>query len=116
MGSTMKPVIFGDNVASPIRTWHQTAKLRPKSGRPSGNVSPLTSRPATPLHGGSSPVHLKQYGYQKNIAQYYPPVEPSPRRRIEANQEISSRQSFDHGSEPDIELSLSDFSLVNKIN
>ncbi|KAF3636585.1 hypothetical protein FXO38_24082 [Capsicum annuum] len=49
MGSTMKPVIFGDNVASAIRTWHQTAKQRANNGRPSENMSPFTSRAATPL-------------------------------------------------------------------
>lgn len=112
MGSTMKPVIFGDNVASAIRTWHQTAKQRAKNGRPSENVSPLTSRAATPLRAGSSPVHQK-HGQ-------YPPIEPSPnssRRRNGGNPESSSRQSIDGGSEqPDIEITLNDFSLGNKIN
>lgn len=108
MGSTMKPVIFDDNVASAIRTWHQTAKQRAKNGRPSENVSPLRSRAASPLRGGSSPVHQK-YG------QYLP--SPS-RRRNGGNPESSSRQSFDDGNheQSEIEITLNDFSLENKIN
>ncbi|KAK6156375.1 hypothetical protein DH2020_010623 [Rehmannia glutinosa] len=58
MGSKMKPVIFSDPVASALRKWHQTAKKQLKQG--TANTTPFSSRPASPLHGSMSPVHLLQ--------------------------------------------------------
>ncbi|KAF7144144.1 hypothetical protein RHSIM_Rhsim05G0183600 [Rhododendron simsii] len=58
MGSTMKPTIFNDQIAKALRNWHQTAKKHIKQNRHSpGTVTPLQSRPGTPLHG-ASPIHL----------------------------------------------------------
>lgn len=111
MGSTMKPVIFGDNVAYAIRTWHQTAKQRAKDGRPSKNASPVRSRAVSPLRGGSSPVQQKH-------GQLYPPSPNPSRRRSGGNPESSSRQIFDDGSheQSEIEITLNDLSLENKLS
>ncbi|KAG5616339.1 hypothetical protein H5410_016163 [Solanum commersonii] len=111
MGSTMKPVIFGDNVASAIRTWHQIANQRAKNGRPSKNVSPVRSMAASPLRGGSSQVQQKH-------GQVYPPSPNPSRMRSRGNPESSSRQIFDAGSheQSKIEITLNDFSLENKLN
>lgn len=66
MGSTMKPVIFNERVASALKSWYQTAKKN-KGGRRSENTTPFSSRPATPLHG-TSPLHLL-HAYQNNADQ-----------------------------------------------
>ncbi|KAI3743210.1 hypothetical protein L1987_60916 [Smallanthus sonchifolius] len=57
MGSTMKPTVFNDTVATALRSWHQTARKQIKRNKKSGQVSPMSSRPGTPSHG-MSPVHL----------------------------------------------------------
>nr|GMC76227.1 MLO-like protein 6 [Ipomoea batatas] len=61
MGSCMKPVIFGDNVASAIKNWRHAAKHRAKHGHG------RRSEHASPLHG--SPVHLLS-DYQRNVADH----------------------------------------------
>ncbi|KAJ1375129.1 Mlo-related protein [Sesbania bispinosa] len=53
MGSTMKPTIFNDRVATALKNWHHAAR---KHVRHNANT-PFSSRPATPTHG-MSPVHL----------------------------------------------------------
>nr|GEU67391.1 MLO-like protein 12 [Tanacetum cinerariifolium] len=58
MGSRMKPSIFSDNVAKALKTWHHTAKKNVKHGTLSAPGSPFSSRPGTPLHGSTSPMHL----------------------------------------------------------
>lgn len=65
MGSKMRPVIFSDNVASALRGWHHTAKKHIKQGRASASSTPFSSRPASPLHGSTSPLYLLQ-GYKKS--------------------------------------------------
>lgn len=60
MGSNMKPTIFNERVAKALRNWHQSARKQIKKNHHSGSVTPLSSRPSTPLHG-SSPVHLLRY-------------------------------------------------------
>ncbi|KAI3474006.1 hypothetical protein Pfo_028794 [Paulownia fortunei] len=60
MGSNMKPTIFNERVAKALRTWHQTARKQIKKNHQLGSVTPMSSRPSTPLHG-SSPVHLLHY-------------------------------------------------------
>lgn len=61
MGSTMKPTIFNERVATALRKWHHTAKKNVKQGKNSAPVTPMSSRPATPSRGGMSPVHLLRY-------------------------------------------------------
>nr|GLL23213.1 MLO-like protein 12 isoform X2 [Ipomoea trifida] len=61
MGSCMKPVIFGDNVASALKNWRHAAKHRAKHGHG------RRSEHASPLHG--SPVHLLS-DYQRNVADH----------------------------------------------
>ncbi|KAL0317456.1 UNVERIFIED_CONTAM: MLO-like protein 6 [Sesamum angustifolium] len=58
MGTNMKPVIFSDQVASALRGWHQTAKKQVRQGRQTASNTPFSSRPASPLHDGMSPVYL----------------------------------------------------------
>ncbi|KAJ9684577.1 hypothetical protein PVL29_016848 [Vitis rotundifolia] len=72
MGSTMRPTIFNDRVATALRSWHQAARKHTKQGRHSNGVSPQSSRPATPSYG-MSPVHLLQ-GYHNHS----PDMSPKP--------------------------------------
>ncbi|KAL3628537.1 hypothetical protein CASFOL_027583 [Castilleja foliolosa] len=62
MGSNLKPTIFNERVAKALRTWHQTARRHIKKNRQtgSGSVTPMSTRPSTPL-GSSSPIHLLQF-------------------------------------------------------
>ncbi|RXI01301.1 hypothetical protein DVH24_001535 [Malus domestica] len=53
MGSTMKPVIFNDRVATALKKWHIAAKKHIKHNK---NASPAGA-PGTPSHA-MSPVHL----------------------------------------------------------
>ncbi|XP_034704887.1 MLO-like protein 6 [Vitis riparia] len=70
MGSTMRPTIFNDRVATALRSWHQAARKHTKHGRHSNGVSPQSSRPATPSYG-MSPVHLLQ-GYHNHTPDMSP--------------------------------------------
>ncbi|KAM1307097.1 hypothetical protein FF1_009462 [Malus domestica] len=70
MGSTMKPVIFNDRVATALKKWHIAAKKHVKHK----NASPA-SAPGTPLHS-MSPVHLlRNYKYEQDIDS----IQTSPR-------------------------------------
>ncbi|CAK9136151.1 unnamed protein product [Ilex paraguariensis] len=64
MGSTMKPTIFSEQVATGLKNWRHNAKIHAKSGQLSENTTPLSSRTASPLHG-MSPFPLLQ-NYQNN--------------------------------------------------
>lgn len=59
MGSTMKPTIFNERVATALRNWHHSAKKHIKeiNKNHSNPTTPMSSRPTTPNHG-MSPVHL----------------------------------------------------------
>lgn len=57
MGSTMKPTIFNDRVATALKNWHHTAKKHIKHSNHSGTNTPFASNPPSPTHG-MSPVHL----------------------------------------------------------
>ncbi|KAL4556674.1 hypothetical protein LXL04_034830 [Taraxacum kok-saghyz] len=57
MGTRMKPTIFSEDVAKALKIWHHTAKKNIKHGHSASN-SPFSSRPGTPLHGSTSPMHL----------------------------------------------------------
>ncbi|KAI4373038.1 hypothetical protein MLD38_011207 [Melastoma candidum] len=52
MGSSMKPTIFNEHVASALKQWHHTAKKHTKQSRHSthGSTPSVTSRPTTPAH------------------------------------------------------------------
>ncbi|CAL1403400.1 unnamed protein product [Linum trigynum] len=62
MGSTMKPTVFNESVATALRKWHHTAKKNVKQSKASGVSStgtPASSRPTTPSHHQHlSPIHL----------------------------------------------------------
>ncbi|KAJ4829207.1 MLO-like protein 6 [Turnera subulata] len=61
MGSTMKPTIFDERVATALRNWHHTAKKQIKMrNKGSASVTPMSSRPGTPSHN-MSPVHLLRH-------------------------------------------------------
>ncbi|KAG4908087.1 hypothetical protein AAZX31_20G165900 [Glycine max] len=57
MGSTMKPTIFNENVATALMNWHHSARNHIKHNKGSTSNTPFSSRPGTPTHG-MSPVHL----------------------------------------------------------
>ncbi|XP_071734037.1 MLO-like protein 12 [Rutidosis leptorrhynchoides] len=58
MGSVMKTTVFSDNVANALKTWRHTAKKHVKHNNQSTPTSPFSSRPGTPIHGSTSPMHL----------------------------------------------------------
>ncbi|TKY48504.1 MLO protein 6 [Spatholobus suberectus] len=60
MGSTMKPTIFNESVASALRNWHHKAKKQIKQNRGLHSQTPLSSRPTTPNHP-TSPAHLLRH-------------------------------------------------------
>ncbi|XP_041991401.1 MLO-like protein 12 [Salvia splendens] len=60
MGTSMKPTIFNDRVATALRNWHHTAKKHVKQNKHSRAGTPTSSQPVTPSHG-LSPVHLLRY-------------------------------------------------------
>lgn len=71
MGSNMKPTIFNERVAIALRKWHHQARRHIKENRRSGSVTPLSSRPATPMHG-LSPAHLlRHYKNEVDSPQFY---------------------------------------------
>ncbi|XP_028797050.1 MLO-like protein 2 [Neltuma alba] len=62
MGSSMKPTIFNERVATALKNWHHAARKNVKESKHSllsESVTPFSSRPATPSRG-MSPVHLLQ--------------------------------------------------------
>ncbi|BAU01712.1 hypothetical protein VIGAN_11099800 [Vigna angularis var. angularis] len=71
MGSTMKPTIFNQRVASALKNWHNTAKKQVKNSKP---TTPFSSRPSTPTYG-MSPMHL----LQKHLAGRSDSAQTSPR-------------------------------------
>ncbi|XP_042000419.1 MLO-like protein 6 [Salvia splendens] len=80
MGSNMKPTIFNERIAKALHSWHQNAKKQLKKNHHSGSVTPVSSRPTTPLHG-SSPVHLLRY--YSNELHSDPATPRTPNHRIE---------------------------------
>ncbi|KAI4382332.1 hypothetical protein MLD38_008309 [Melastoma candidum] len=72
MGSTMKPTIFNERVATALRNWHQSARKHIKKNK--GSVTPMSSRPNTPSHN-MSPVHLLRH-YRSEVDSF----NTSPRR------------------------------------
>lgn len=73
MGSTMKPTIFNDKVATALKAWHNTAKRNNKHNK-SENNTPFSSRPATPTHR-MSPARLLQ-NYKSSTADNTPVASP----------------------------------------
>lgn len=64
MGSTMKPTIFNERVATALKHWHHNAKKHIKQNRGPGFQSPMTSRPVTPariLRHCRSEIDLSPY-------------------------------------------------------
>lgn len=136
MGSTMKPVIFNDRVASALKSWHNTARKNIKGGRRSENTTPFSSRPGTPLHG-ASPLYLL-HGYQNNaedslqasprnsnfeneVSKHNHDDEYTRREKKPTEQELqdptTSRTSPGqrrHRAEHEIDISLTDFSFIER--
>lgn len=66
MGSTMKPTIFHDRVATALRHWHHGARRHVRHSQHSNNPTPSGTTPATPEHG-SSPIHLLHHYQQRSL-------------------------------------------------
>ncbi|RZC70360.1 hypothetical protein C5167_033634 [Papaver somniferum] len=82
MGSSLKPTIFNDRVATALRKWHHTARKNIKQNQQSRTATgtPTSSRPATPshrlspgypskatysMHRLSPPVNLLRYSHNE---------------------------------------------------
>ncbi|KAJ6408780.1 hypothetical protein OIU84_008471 [Salix udensis] len=61
MGSSMKPTIFNERVATALRNWHHTAKKNIKENNGSVSMTPMSSRPTTPSHHASPVPLLRHY-------------------------------------------------------
>uniref|UniRef100_A0A2P2JS80 MLO-like protein n=2 Tax=Rhizophora mucronata TaxID=61149 RepID=A0A2P2JS80_RHIMU len=70
MGSSMKPTIFNEKVATALQNWHRTAKKRLKQN--TGSTTPMSSRPATPSHHASLTQQLKYYRSEMDSSQNSP--------------------------------------------
>lgn len=67
MGSSMKPTIFDEKVASAIRDWHHTAKKHIKAQyKNSDTVTSSSSRPGTAVRS-LSPSHLLHNPHQSSL-------------------------------------------------
>ncbi|XP_030451343.1 MLO-like protein 2 [Syzygium oleosum] len=82
MGSTMKPTIFHDRVATALKHWHHGARKHVKHGQHSNTPTPSASAPATPEHG-SSPIHLLHHYQQRSLDGAH----TSPRKSNAENQQ-----------------------------
>lgn len=87
MGSTMKPTIFNERVATALRNWHHTAKKHIKQNK--GSVTPMSSQPGTPSHH-ASPIHLLRH-YRSEVDSFH----TSPRR---SNFDVEQRYETDSPS------------------
>lgn len=66
MGTSMKPTIFNDRVATALKNWHHTAKKHIKQSKNNSTpTTPTSSHPTTPTHG-TSPMHLLRH-YRSDI-------------------------------------------------
>ncbi|KAK7380740.1 hypothetical protein VNO78_33257 [Psophocarpus tetragonolobus] len=79
MGSTMKPTIFNQRVASALKNWHNTAKKHVKNSKQN---TPFSSRPSTPTYG-MSPIHL----LQRHLAGRSDSAQTSPRNSNYENEQ-----------------------------
>ncbi|XP_030526607.1 MLO-like protein 6 [Rhodamnia argentea] len=88
MGSTMKPTIFNERVATALRNWHHTARKHIKQNK--GSMTPMPSRPTTPSHH-MSPVHLLRH-YRSEIDS----IHMSPRRSNFDSDHLDSESTSTH--------------------
>ncbi|KAG5062326.1 hypothetical protein JHK85_003509 [Glycine max] len=116
MGSTMKPTIFNQRVASALKNWHNTAKKHVKNSK---HTTPFSSRPSTPQYG-MSPIHLlhRHLAGRSESAQTSPRTSnyeneqwdvegsPSPSHHAVAAEE-TQMQVFEPGSSSAPELPIS---------
>ncbi|GER34828.1 MLO-like protein [Striga asiatica] len=101
MGSTMKPTIFNERVATALKNWHHTAKKHVKEINKHQHPSaPGTPMSGTPRSHGMSPVHLLRN--HKGEADSF---QASPRRSnffVETDQMWDSESPSPHGH-PDLD-------------
>lgn len=125
MGSTMKPTIFNDKVAKALRNWHHTAKKHIKQNRHSpGTVTPLQSRPGTPLHGASPVHHLHHYRSEIDSVSTSPRVsnvvwesDGPPSRHRDRNRDLVAQQETEGVQESSLVTSASgDVHLQHEID
>ncbi|KAK4408930.1 MLO-like protein 6, partial [Sesamum angolense] len=116
MGSTMKPTIFNDRVATALRNWHHTAKKHIKQSKHSAPTTPTSTRPPTPSHG-MSPVHLLRHHRSEmdslqtsprksnfNVDHWDVEGSPSPTRFHQGNGSSSGRHHHRPELEHEVEL------------
>ncbi|KAK4440760.1 MLO-like protein 6 [Sesamum alatum] len=117
MGSTMKPTIFNERVATALRNWHHTARKHIKQTKHSAPTTPMSTRPSTPSHGMSR-VHLLHYHRSEmdslqtsprmsnfNMDHWDGEGSPSPTTHFhQANGSSSHHHHFDHEVELHHEL------------
>ncbi|XP_039686105.1 MLO-like protein 6 isoform X2 [Medicago truncatula] len=102
MGSTMKPTIFNERVATALRNWHHTARKNIKHNRGSGSQTPFSSRSITPARSMSPAQILRHYRNQMDTptrlnfetSHHYESYSPSPsnshHHKVEINVASSS--------------------------
>ncbi|KAL1558569.1 MLO-like protein 6 [Salvia divinorum] len=126
MGTSMKPTIFNDRVATALRNWHHTAKKHVKQSKHSRAGTPTSSQPVTPSHG-LSPVHLLRYHPSEtdspqmstmNPNYYYgehsdtePEASPPRAAYIDQNQRDAQVAPLPHQHEIDISVTPNEFSF-----
>ncbi|KAK3021362.1 hypothetical protein RJ639_045995 [Escallonia herrerae] len=101
MGSSMKPTIFNERVAKALHNWHQSAKKHIKQNRRHpDSLTPLSSRPSTPMHG-TSPVHLLHY-YRSEVDSIFtsPSISGNYEKELEGELEGSAFPSHNHDNTP----------------
>ncbi|PIN11990.1 hypothetical protein CDL12_15409 [Handroanthus impetiginosus] len=122
MGSKMKPVIFSDQVASALRSWHQTARKQLKKGRTSTSTTPISSQSPSPLRDNMSPLHLLQGRRKHNeVEGQYQPSNFSnlddeiddPSSRVHP---IEIERDVDDSHRNEVRISMGDISFRTKEN
>jgi len=102
MGSTMKPTIFNERVATALRNWHHTARKNLKHNRGSGSQSPFSTRSITPARSMSPVQILRHYRNQMDTPtrlnfetshHHYESYSPSPSNSHHHKVEINAASS-----------------------
>ncbi|KAL6186234.1 hypothetical protein ACLB2K_042355 [Fragaria x ananassa] len=123
MGSTMKPTIFNERVATALRNWHHTAKKHIKQNK--GSITPMSSRPGTPSHH-ASPIHLLRHYRSKvdsfhtsprrsnfDVEQRYETDSPSPSHHLHIDGSFSHQHHVELGNVEHDRMEVNERSLQN---
>lgn len=128
----MKPVMFSDDVVAGLRDWQNTAKRNARGGRPSPSVTPVSSRPTSPLRGSVSPAYLRRKSNEEwGGAGEVTSASPSRHRNVgnlngkdrlsetsivEIDRDAENRSSIElsYKSQQEADISSRDFSFAGK--